>query len=1141
MADTSAQVRSYLVEALRLDLVGPDPTNPRHQHEELPQAPASWYLSGFLVPFSAKPEQRSDDVGNDELDTISQHTAGDDEDEPESPSARRAFFPSSIGMSLLVPAGVARLEVAVSWGDYTPQEDLEEEAEAVSGTRWTTWRRSPHQETVQVVLHADQRTSIEVPYSRGLKLETSTRAVQGDDLVPLGTLAVSLFLVNRRREAPDLKRDAAFAFQVMLNVTSPKPLVPRPDVRGRDGGDWDDAVGDVQFRHDYEFAVGHNISVHAVESAPGLCQQVSTIWIPEAEVEKVVPRTLEGVNLNLEDLARAESAEAVRQMVGGMLTQYTAWIGDQAAIYPQHPERLKVAQQMMGHAERAARRIEEGLGCLEDPDVLNAFTTANRAVATALRQRWAQEQGKPPASFEPPVWRPFQLAFVFMNLAGIVNPKHQDREWVDLLFFPTGGGKTEAYLGLAAFTIVLRRLRAKGDIQGAGVSVIMRYTLRLLTLDQLGRAATLICALELERKNRVDELGTWPFEIGLWVGQTATPNRMGVKGDSDHYSARSRTIAYQNDDKHKPSPIPLESCPWCGTTFTRHSFQLRDRRGKTNTDEPRDLRVICGDRKAQCPFHAGNPLPIVAVDDPIYRRLPCFIIATVDKFAQIPWVGETGALFGKVDRYDPQDGFYGPATPGLGRPLEAHLPPPDLIIQDELHLISGPLGTMVGLFETAIDALCHRKDEDLTIRPKVVASTATVRRATKQIRGLFGRNDVDVFPPPGPDRRDSFFAKTVSADERNPRLYIGVAGQGRSLKVVLLRAALALMAAAEKQWRIAGGAKNDKNPADPYMTLLSYYNSLRELGGSRRIFEDEVTSRLAQYASRRRIGDTDPMFADRTISFEPHELTSRVSTNKVAETKRRLALFHGDKEHVDVALATNMISVGLDITRLGLMVVHGQPKTASEYIQATSRVGRDDQRSGLVVTLLNLHRPRDRSHYERFEAWHRTFYRAVEATSVTPFSPRAIDRGIAAVTVSLARHLNGAMTHAASAVEILNHRSSLDHLADIVAERGEAHDSDLSPEEQESLRHKLRGRVINLLDAWVNIADRKHEAGAGLQYASEVGKAPPLLYQPLDPELRKQPPPAEKFKAQRSLRDVEPSVNLWLCRPDGKPEGEDYQ
>ena len=233
----------------------------------------------------------------------------------------------------------------------------------------------------------------------------------------------------------------------------------------------------------------------------------------------------------------------------------------------------------------------------------------------------------------------------------------------------------------------------------------MRYTLRLLTLDQLSRAATLICALELERQNDVQKLGTWPFEIGLWVGQAATPNRMGRKGDNNPESARTRTIAYQNDDRNKPSPIPLENCPWCGEKFTRNSFTLFP-----NANNPTDLRILCTNRKRfangqpQCTFKANNPLPIVAVDDPIYRRVPCFIIATVDKFANLPWVGETGALFGKVDRYD-DNGFYGPATIGIGRTLEKPLLPPDLIIQDELHLISGPLGTMVGLYETAIDAL----------------------------------------------------------------------------------------------------------------------------------------------------------------------------------------------------------------------------------------------------------------------------------------------------------------------------------------------------------------------------------------------------------------------------------------------------
>ncbi len=1125
------QVRRSLVDALRLDLIGPEPAAASHQDEELPQAPSSWYLSGFLVPFMAEPEDRADDTVQDDLDTVGRSGA-DDEIEPEAPSARRAFFPSSLGMSVLVPAGVDHLDLTVTWGDYVPHRDDDEEDAQAAGTRWATWQRTAHSETFSVALNRGHRSRDDVPDSGGLTVETVVRQAPAIGGIQPGTRNVSIFLVNRRAPAPDLQRDTAYAFQARLSVGCPQSFVARPDVRGLAGDDWDDNVADVQFRNDFEFAVGHNVSVHAIEGKPGACSEVHTTWLPTADVEKVVPHFVEGVNLKLEDLAEADSLDAVRGMLGTLVEAYRAWIERQREAMPAHPRRRKITEAMMAHADRAALRIQSGIDSLADDDALEAFRIANRAVATALRRRWAQEQGKPPESFAPPEWRPFQLAFLLMNLAGVVDPTHEDRGVVDLLFFPTGGGKTESYLGLAAVTLVLRRLRAKGGIEGAGVSVIMRYTLRLLTLDQLGRAATLICALELERQQNVDKLGRWPFEIGLWVGQTATPNRMGAKGDNDQYSARKRTIAFQNDSKHKPSPIPLENCPWCGAQFTRHSFQLRP-----NPDHPRDLRVTCGDRARQCPFSGRNPLPLLAVDQPIYRRLPCFIIATVDKFAQLPWVGETGALFGKVDRHD-SDGFYGPASPGVGRPMATQLPPPDLIIQDELHLISGPLGTMVGLYETAIDALCARVEGKDEIRPKVVASTATVRRATKQIGALFGRGDVDIFPPPGPDRRDSFFARTVPADTKNPRLYVGVAAQGRSLKVILLRTALALMSGAQKQWRLAGSGKDPKNPADPYMTMLAYFNSLRELGGSRRIFEDEVASRLGRYGARARSGDTDPPFADRKIAIEPHELTSRVSTNKVAETKRRLALWHGDKERVDVALATNMISVGLDITRLGLMVVLGQPKMAAEYIQATSRVGRDDKRPGLVVTLLNLHRPRDRSHYERFEAWHRTFYRAVEATSVTPFSPRAIDRGIAAVTVSLARLGLADLTAPSHAALILNHRADLDYVADVIAERGEAHDRDLSAAEQEALRTKLKARVKDLLDSWERIAARKHAIGAGLQYASEVGRAQPLLYQPLDPELRKQAPPAEKFKAQRSLRDVEPSVNLWLRRPDGKPEDE---
>ena len=400
--------------------------------------------------------------------------------------------------------------------------------------------------------------------------------------------------------------------------------------------------------------------------------------------------------------------------------------------------------------------------------MLEAFRLSNRTMAIAARQRFGPMQGKKREDVAPPKWRPFQLAFILMNLQGIAEPTHAERDVVDLLFFPTGGGKTEAYLGLAAFTLVLRRLRNPG-LTSAGLTVLMRYTLRLLTLDQLGRAATLICALELERLRDEEKLGKWPFEIGLWVGKAATPNLMGQKGDNRDDTARAKTLAYRRKPEHEPSPIPLEECPWCGTKFDRDSFQLYP-----NDDYPTDLRVLCSNRS--CQFIRNRPLPILAVDEPIYRRLTCFLIATVDKFANMPWVGEVGAFFGRVSRSD-KDGFYGPCDSTRGSLLPGPLLPPDLIIQDELHLISGPMGTMVGLYETALDELSTRRENGHEIRPKIVASTATVRRAQNQIRALFNRCEVDVFPPPGPNRRDSFFAVTKSPQESHARVYVGIAAQ----------------------------------------------------------------------------------------------------------------------------------------------------------------------------------------------------------------------------------------------------------------------------------------------------------------------------------------------------------------------------
>ena len=1165
---TPIEVRSELVEAMRLDLVGPDDGHPCAT-ELLPEAPTRWYLTGFLAPIDAPVEQRADPQADDELDLGGDGEGTDDNAPPDRAASRKQLLPSSMGLSVLVGPSTPAFTATVCWGDYRyvgsksgtdePAEDApalipETNGDQTVGTlpddnlatvSMQGYRRTPRCEVVTVTLpETGQKPSpIAVPDAEGLELSVSVRPVADDSAarLPIRTRAVSVFLVNRRR--PDFNhRYRAFVFQASLTLQCEEGhFVPRPDLRATaTSADWDEQVNDLQFRGAVEFAVGHNISAGAVRHptmVPGgtpTCREVRTEWLPSAEVERVAPSTLPGVELSMEALGCLSDGTQAQARLGPMVPAYREWISQQRADIAATSlgiERDQTAHDLFQGAEHAAHRIAGGIELLaNDPAALEAFCLANRAMAKAARQRESVAGGMAPDAVSAPAWRPFQLAFLLMTLRGIAEPNHADREVVDLLFFPTGGGKTEAYLGLAAFTMVLRRLRHGGTIRSAGLAVLMRYTLRLLTLDQLGRAATLVCALELERVLDPSRLGQWPFEIGLWVGSAATPNRMGHQGyagPGKDETAYIKTQRFNKDSARHPAPIPIENCPWCGTKFegSGKSFRL-----VPSEKKPLDLRVLCVNHR--CEFSGDRALPIVAVDEPIYRRLPAFLIATVDKFAALPWMGEAGTLLGHVSRHD-ANGFYGPCSPHSGTALGGPLPPPDLIIQDELHLISGPLGTVAGVYETAIEALASRPrstgDTSREVRPKIIASTATVRRADRQIRALFGRPRVEVFPPPGPDRRDSFFAHTQPSTQTPARLYVGITAQGRSLKVVLLRTALALLCAGQVIYEREGGKKNPKNPVDSYMTLLGYFNTLRELGGSRRIMEDEVITRASQYGRRRRRDPVDRLFEDRNLDYEVLELTSRVSTDAVSVARQRLGINFREKDRVDVALATNMISVGLDILRLGLMVVLGQPKTSAEYIQATSRVGRDPSRPGLIVTLLNVHKPRDRSHYERFESYHETFYRSVEATSVTPFSPRALDRALAAALVALCRQGTSALTPALGAGEIRSHRAALDAFAERFAERAASHDASATPADADALRDTVRNRARRLLDDWCQIADQLQQTHTRLQYQREiVGGGQRLLRDFLDPELETLSPTQRKFRANRSMRDVERSVDLTI-------------
>ena len=565
--------------------------------------------------------------------------------------------------------------------------------------------------------------------------------------------------------------------------------------------------------------------------------------------------------------------------------------------------------------------------------------------------------------------------------------------------------------GLTAFAIAIRRLQGElGGREGRdGVVVLMRYTLRLLTLQQFQRAAALLCACELQRrrlygKGETVEQRRWgstPMRIGLWVGQASTPNRT---EDAEQWVKQARQ---RSGGVRGASPMQLARCPWCGS-------ELQGGRDiEVDTDRGRTI-LSCSDTSGQCAFTPRNSpdegLPVVVVDDEVYRLLPALVIATVDKFARMPWEGRAQALFGQVSRHCDRHGYLTPGEEHPGsHPKRRSLPavvvterealrPPDLIIQDELHLISGPLGSLVGLYETAVDELCAWTVDGKRLRPKVIASTATIRRAGDQVARLFDRR-LQVFPPPGLDARDSFFALQRDADEdrdqRPGRRYLGVCAPGRRFKQVLIRVYVAQLQAA---WTVLG--RQPGAAADAYMTLVGYFNSLRELGGMRRLVEDDVQSRMFGGGGEGRGRLILEELTSRKSASDIPQVLDQLGVSRESQEDRRQRK-DGETWSIDVLLATNMISVGVDVQRLGAMVVAGQPKSTSEYIQATSRVGR--QYPGLVLAVYNWARPRDLSHYETFCHYHRTLYRQVEAFSVTPFAPRALDRGLTGVLVSLLR------------------------------------------------------------------------------------------------------------------------------------------
>lgn len=1137
------ELRARLEDAVIRDLLGPV-GGPNE--EIVDRTVRDRYLVGMLAPRRIRIQAEEDD--RLELE----RTGGSEDGATDSTVVAGAtMFPSAIGLSFCVEGDAGPLRVIARWGRYRhgPSEVLQTE----TGKPRTVWKREQMEQTLE--LPALNDGAIE-PIVLAVDDEKGTPQVVLRGVVNhLGSgFVVSLFLVNVQDE-PDKRRDEAWLFQPELAVEGAKggaTFVSRARAEhAASGRDQDERLIAMMYRERVELATGHGVSVHATESPldPRRAVRVETRTIPAAEVlvtesptEEDEPK-LRGLVLDMKELAETPRAELGRKL-RALPDAYQDWIRRQRERLADPDARLEGCETdaalAIEHCERALARIRDGLALLAGNDhAAEAFRFANHAMwrqrvhglhAEAVRQGRAstlEEHDIP----QNRTWRTFQVAFVLINLDGVTNLHHPDRSdatraVADLLWFPTGGGKTEAYLGLAAYTMALRRLQ--GEVAGRsgehGVAVLMRYTLRLLTLQQFQRATALICACEMIRREAIAAgkpvWGHEPFRIGLWVGSRSTPNKTAHAAEA---LKRARNVGFQQGSPIGGigTPVQLKNCPWCGSAIDpgRHVKvdPFKSGAGRTLT--------YCGDRYGNCPFSVRQAeregLPVVVVDEEVYRRLPTLLIATVDKFAQMPWNGATQMLFGRVDAQCDRHGFGAPDLPDSDHPkrgalagvkLRDHAPlrPPDLIIQDELHLISGPLGTLVGLYETAVDELCSWDVGGKRVRPKVIASTATIRRAQQQIKALFMR-DVQVFPPQGLDASDSFFAKQRTSDIAPGRRYLGICANGRRLKAAIIRVYVAYLSAAQQLYEDYG------QHVDPWMTLVGYFSSLRELAGTRRLVDDDITSRVRRMDRRG--------LASRQIRVT-QELTSRLGSTEIpnlldrlelrfdpaAEAERRTGARRGLRP-IDVLLATNMVSVGVDVKRLGLMVVAGQPKNTAEYIQATSRVGRSHP--GLVCTIYNWARPRDLSHYETFEHYHQTFYSHVEALSVTPFAPRALDRGLTALLVALVRLSEGRYAPNEAAALLDRTDPAVKHAVDTIVRRAEL------VEESKAVGHTVRQGLERRIDEWLAHAAPK-PGGQKLGYKTKKdGVTKGLLEQAGTGRW-------STFTCLNSLRDVEPSVDLVL-------------
>lgn len=1301
-------MRELFVAELVKDLLGPR----GGAREVMTHSPLSEYITGVLAPqitdISASTGMGLESTDGESVSTSAPESAEDEYQEQDvqtppllSPALDPRSLPMSFGISFAVEADrTPEADICLTWARY----------ERIEREDTVNWQRRPRY--VIFTLRLDQRAVFYFD-DRGRRVPDSDAEISFHaEIKSLNgrRWLVNLYFVNRIR-VPSGERVGVehhiFQPQIRVVLKEGTKMVPADILQGEDEESqelsflyrnrpvmgrgflcsvvWKDIDPQQNYSGELDFPQCRGEPPFGWPDGEIIPQEYRNRFrVPDIRSEFIPLYSIpfpdmdwpdnygDSPELRADILAETYDPNALSRALSPLVNGYERWIQElDSEISNLHNAQRQIALRIVQRCQEVLRRMRAGLDILRrDGDVRLAFCFANKAMD--LQARWA---GRGPLR-----WRPFQLGYILMTLESVANQNSVDRDVCDLLWVPTGAGKTEAYLFLIVFTLALRRRRAQiNGRMGLGTAVIMRYTLRLLTIQQFRRLLRAITACEYLR---VDGLGAntpvgwrprncnisgdfiWgsePFSVGLWVGGGVTPNRLrdtwggnrqilgalsilkgregegepaqvlncpacnsilaipeeGISGHitlhlvievpanvdqntmqncintlsgqtfnritvrsirlSPHTSTGFYTLSLELDINGRATPQDIDTL-WRtlrdtlpqGITLmparaSRPGYFIRWYTGQRGRRIEYDFEIFCPD--PTCPLHRrwcagaplgwvhgtsclpwenpdvvpgipdlrdgnrfvhvqesfrwnGNsyisdriPIPALTVDEQVYHRLPSVIVATVDKFARPPFEPHASGIFGNVDHYHCVWGYYRAGTPpasagrgghpgpigrGSSRNYISVSPPdpPELIVQDELHLIDGPLGSLVGFYETAVEYLCEENGN----RVKYIASTATVRNAQEQVQNVFVRR-LFVFPPPGLTADDRFFIRERESHplEDGPpgRLYLGVCAPGRGPLTPQIRIYARLLQTAEN-------IRNHPHMnVDPYWTLTGYFNAIRELGGARALYRQDIPERLMQIAGNRarRIPD------DRTV-----ELSSRTSSTSLPAILDLLSRSYPDAP--DFLFTTSMFGTGVDIPRISLMVVNGQPKTTSSYIQATGRVGR--QCGALVVTFFRASRPRDLSHYEFFCGYHRQLHRYVEPLSVYPFAPGVLERAAGPVCVFLLRNMRntGNRWHEETRANLMasqRNAAEVGSLLHIFNNRN----SGQSPQKQHG---NLQSIVNSELDRWQNVAGLH----ANLRYVEYVSTGTPRYPVVLgDPPHRYAGLDVVYENVPQSLRDIE--------------------